>query len=511
MPIQDTSQTTNKQHPVPQNIMDVEFKIIGELTMRQFFYMMIFGGLAYASFVGARESFLRWPLVFLFVSLGLALAFLPYEERGLDQWIINFFRAIYMPNQRIWKKLPEIFADIPTANMDMLKQEMITLAPTSSRRKLEQFLDQQGTTLTVDPLDIPETEYNKKIRVAFAPVMTATPVAAPPVEAPEVFAPPAPQTQPIPVEEPETENLPQEAQQSKQETKQQKDEKQERNEQTKVKEQPQAQAPKPLPQPRAQQPAQDHDLDLTPITPDQHSGRKFTSLLPEQGEIVLPIRGEKVLQTSEQQEIEEDIEEKAEQLKQLLSQIRGSEEGAEVLERAAEKVAEEEKVEQPQQQEESMERPEEVKAQVEESQKEATKKMESLQAKIFARKKAESPNKPEPQLIRSDRHIVGKGDIEEENVNSNIQPNIISGTIMDDRGKGLEGIVLIIKNAKGEPVRALKSDKIGKFSISTPLSNGNYSVEINKSNKTDLSFDIIKVEAKGFKIAPVKIAGRRGE
>ncbi|KKU57584.1 MAG: hypothetical protein UX79_C0008G0018, partial [candidate division WWE3 bacterium GW2011_GWB1_47_11] len=35
MPIKDELKI-NKQHAVPQNIMDVEFRIIGDLTMRQF-------------------------------------------------------------------------------------------------------------------------------------------------------------------------------------------------------------------------------------------------------------------------------------------------------------------------------------------------------------------------------------------------------------------------------------------------------------------------------------------
>ena len=67
-----------------------------------------------------------------------------------------------------------------------------------------------------------------------------------------------------------------------------------------------------------------HDK-LTPMTPDMHTGRVFTNLLPKQGEIILPIRGERVIDTSEEKEIQEDINEKAEELKSLLNKIKQDE------------------------------------------------------------------------------------------------------------------------------------------------------------------------------------------
>ncbi|MBU0649900.1 PrgI family protein, partial [Patescibacteria group bacterium] len=49
MPIRE-QQVTNRQHAIPQSIMSVEFKIIGDLTLKQFFFLLIFCGLAYVSF-----------------------------------------------------------------------------------------------------------------------------------------------------------------------------------------------------------------------------------------------------------------------------------------------------------------------------------------------------------------------------------------------------------------------------------------------------------------------------
>ncbi|PIS12639.1 hypothetical protein COT69_02950, partial [candidate division WWE3 bacterium CG09_land_8_20_14_0_10_39_24] len=42
MPMNE-EQTAHRQHPVPQNIMSVEFKLVGDLTVRQFMYLIIGG------------------------------------------------------------------------------------------------------------------------------------------------------------------------------------------------------------------------------------------------------------------------------------------------------------------------------------------------------------------------------------------------------------------------------------------------------------------------------------
>ncbi len=94
---------SHKQHAVPQNVMSVDFKLIGDLTMRQFAYVFIAGVLAYLSYVFFVGIF-RWPLVFLIGFGGIGFAFIPVQERGMDEWIINFFRAMYSPTQRIWRK-----------------------------------------------------------------------------------------------------------------------------------------------------------------------------------------------------------------------------------------------------------------------------------------------------------------------------------------------------------------------------------------------------------------------
>ena len=73
------------------------------------------------------------------------------------------------------------------------------------------------------------------------------------------------------------------------------------------------------------------DIYVEPMTPDRHSGRVFTNLQPSQGEIILPIRGERILKTSERLDVEESVEDKSQQLKKLIDQIKNDEQYKEVL------------------------------------------------------------------------------------------------------------------------------------------------------------------------------------
>mgnify|MGYP001102842457 CR=1 FL=1 len=86
-------------------------------------------------------------------------------------------------------------------------------------------------------------------------------------------------------------------------------------------------------------------------------------------------------------------------------------------------------------------------------------------------------------------------------------PNIVSGIVKNQDSDAIPGVVLLIKNHKGESVRALKTNAIGQFSISTPLANGLYTLEVGSSVE-GLTFDIITVEVKGEVLPPMEIIGR---
>lgn len=93
-----------QQHPIPQNITGFEFKLIGDMTIKQFAYLAGFALVAYLTFASTLNSIIRFPLAFFFAFMGVALAFIPVEGRPLDRWITNFVRALFTPSQYIFHK-----------------------------------------------------------------------------------------------------------------------------------------------------------------------------------------------------------------------------------------------------------------------------------------------------------------------------------------------------------------------------------------------------------------------
>ena len=81
-------------------------------------------------------------------------------------------------------------------------------------------------------------------------------------------------------------------------------------------------------------------------------------------------------------------------------------------------------------------------------------------------------------------------------------PNVINGLIKDSKGMLLSNAIIVVKNDSGDPVRALKTNKIGQFAISTPLPNGTYTMEIESPGH---SFDLIQVDIKGQVMPPIEI------
>lgn len=84
-------------------------------------------------------------------------------------------------------------------------------------------------------------------------------------------------------------------------------------------------------------------------------------------------------------------------------------------------------------------------------------------------------------------------------------PNVINGIINDQAGNYLEAVVVVIYDKEGMPVRALKTNKLGQFSGSTPLPNGTYTIEAEKEGH---SFDVLQIELEGQVLPPIMITAK---
>lgn len=89
---------------VPQYI-DVEDKIIGPLTLKQFIYLLIGGGIIFLLYTILKFS------AFIVIALPIALftvllAFFKIGNQKFGKFVVNFLGFISKPNIYAWKKLP---------------------------------------------------------------------------------------------------------------------------------------------------------------------------------------------------------------------------------------------------------------------------------------------------------------------------------------------------------------------------------------------------------------------
>ena len=152
-----------EQHPIPQDITSYKFHLVGDMTLKQF--VEAAGGLGFAWLIYSTplNPLIKWPLLIFSALFGAALAFFPLEERPLDVWIVNFFKAIYRPTQYFWQKTNQI--------PDFLKPKAKKPAPKNlpvspkDRKKLEEYLS--SLPFKEDTMDKEEKEKLNRINKFF--------------------------------------------------------------------------------------------------------------------------------------------------------------------------------------------------------------------------------------------------------------------------------------------------------------------------------------------------------
>ncbi|MGB9706486.1 MAG: hypothetical protein ACPLXP_00180 [Microgenomates group bacterium] len=152
-----------QQHPVPQHIASYEFRLVGDMTLKQFGYLA--GGVLVSLFFYGLPlaGFIKWPLILFFGFLGFAFAFMPIEERPLSTWLLAFIKAVFSPTLFLWQKeakKPEIFEPIA-------RQPAITKAPPSDIQQLSQYLKTLPAGEEKSPLDKKEEEFLQQIANLF--------------------------------------------------------------------------------------------------------------------------------------------------------------------------------------------------------------------------------------------------------------------------------------------------------------------------------------------------------
>lgn len=189
-----------ENHPIPQDVTGFQFRLIGDMTVKQFAYLAVGCILAWLFFIAPLPLFAKIPLGILSGLFGAALAFVPIDGRPMDALAYYFLRALFAPNQYLYQKIGgTLMVDIrpPKQKTQKQKEETHSQIP---KQKLEMLL----STLPKKPknsLDEKETIFFESLSGAFngAPLPTP-PQTTPPTEQ-TVPLPPATEP-PLPVTEP---------------------------------------------------------------------------------------------------------------------------------------------------------------------------------------------------------------------------------------------------------------------------------------------------------------------
>ncbi len=560
MPIKEDSQSTldvlsaiaggtGRKHPVPQNVMDVEFKVVGDLSLRQVAYAFAGVGVAYLFFKSGLPNFWAYSLAIFSLVAGAAIAFVPYEERTLDKWLVLFIRGMFRPTQMIWRKDEYSPAYFLADYADIIKNEIITLTPTKSRNKLDDYLGRlpddpdnmdiyskdrvQDIFLQVENLNIgAEVVTNDNLismrakedepKLKFPDIHTTKPVVTA-NQASEIQTP----AQTLPTTP--TETAPPISPKEPQLVVQDKIDNQTRN----------APSSEPYVPPNKNEIVNAEietkkelvealNTNYVEVVSSDHIDRPIKNWPTE---LDSQIKGEFKIKTSTKlpptivaqdikviKEQEESLEKKVHELLEVADRAKKEFQGKGFqIDNNSRMEFYKNKYHELKQEKETLtteiskntsrvnmleghKQKEPLEKQVNEltdRNKELEEKLMQIQEQLFnlQKKPEEKPviKEPEPPKDR----VLNTSD--SENI------NIISGTVKGKSGDLIENAVVLIKDLQGNVSRALKTNKLGQFKTQTPMPNGSYDIHIIKGGE---NFDIIRVEAVGAEISPVYMIGK---
>jgi hypothetical protein len=134
-----------EQHAIPQQISSYEFKLVGDMTLKQF--LKAAAGIVVAAMLNSSKLifFLKYPLMLIFAGGGLMIAFVPFQDRPLETWLIAFLRSIYSPTIYTYKKMPDeswvSLMDKRTIVDTTIQVEDEVAAPVKNRDRVKEFIE----------------------------------------------------------------------------------------------------------------------------------------------------------------------------------------------------------------------------------------------------------------------------------------------------------------------------------------------------------------------------------
>lgn len=93
-----------EEHPIPQQISSYQFRLVGDMTIKQFFQVAAGALISLLIYSSNLASYIKWPLILISFLTGIAFAFFPLQDRPLSKWVSLFIKAIYSPTLYVWNK-----------------------------------------------------------------------------------------------------------------------------------------------------------------------------------------------------------------------------------------------------------------------------------------------------------------------------------------------------------------------------------------------------------------------
>jgi hypothetical protein len=403
-----------ENHPIPQDITGFQFKLVGNMTVKQFVYLAVGAIFAWLFFfMLGLPTLIKWPLSIISFSIGAMLAFVPIDGRPMDQMIGNFIKALISPTQFIYQKEG---VKLPASNVAPKPAAVIIPPPPQTVKANIQApalkpISAPSISQASQPIPMPSQAAQVSANAVQVPTPAAPP--APIITAPQI--PSAPHGVITELDEPE--NIKKDNEEAKEikmenlalagqvvELKKQLEEKQD-----------------PAPQPAAPQAPTQATQPVQPPPPPT---------------------------TDLERQLEEARRQKEALEKELL----------ELRAKAAQA---------------------------------AQPKFDPIVAKPLA--PTQRVRKVPPGMEKA----AGIPSIPEA-------PNLITGIVKDPRGNPLPNILIEVKDQDSNPVRAFKTNGLGKFASATSLSNGKYLITFEDS-KEQHKFDAVEIEMTGSPVMPLEI------
>ena len=391
-----------ENHPIPQDITGFQFKLIGDMTVKQFVYLAAGAVIGWIFFILPVAEFIKIPLAGISIIIGVAFAFVPLEGRPMDLMISNFFKAVFSPTQFVYQKTGGHLWQ-PTQGAQTHNNQHGNQATTISDQSLKDYMNALPKK-SKNKLDQREMVFFESLAS-----LQTNPVAQMPY--------------PLPANPHAFDD--------------------------KI-------MPKNIPQPQAE-PEKRQDVETH--SPNEESLVRETMILQQQLAQAKALEAAKSDSTESQQAHQKVLE-----LEKTLSDT------------SMQKLALEKQLQ------------------------ELQKKLYSTNQNIYTPSIAQAP-KTQTQNVRSIPQSLGKSlglPITPE------FPNLVTGIVKDPRGNPLGNILVEIKDANENPVRAFKTNPLGHFASATPINNGTYTIEF-EDPKGENKFDVIQFSATGQIILPIEV------